>query len=105
MLMQPIAGITLYENVPRVFVPMLWFEQRVQIPDSEVFKLKMLLNLSIICTSLGILLMVIGLIVSSCLVYKICTTNICGKKENKYLYSEQNIPLKGERSVEIVKRI
>jgi scavenger receptor class B protein 1 len=105
MLMQPIAGITLYENVPRVFVPMLWFEQRVQIPDSEVFKLKMLLNLSIICTSLGILLMFIGLIVSSCLVYKICTTNICGKKENKYLYPEQNIPLKGERSVEIVKRI
>ncbi|KAJ3643118.1 hypothetical protein Zmor_025850 [Zophobas morio] len=95
LLMQPVSGIAMYENVPKVFIPMLWFEQSVTIPNHEAFILKLLLNLPIICTSVGVLMIFFGFIVMGCLIYKVCTMNICGRKKKKFLYStEQSIPLK-----------
>lgn len=73
---------------------MLWFEQKVKIPDSEAFKLRLLLNLPVICSSLGIAFVFVGFLLLVCTVYKICTTNICGKEKKKYIYEEQQTPLR-----------
>ncbi|XP_975231.1 protein croquemort isoform X2 [Tribolium castaneum] len=105
LLMQPDSGISLYKGVPKVFVPILWFEQKIRIPDGEAFKLRLLLNLPVICTAFGIILVFAGVIVVSLLVYKICTMNLCGKRKEKLLYADQSIPLKMDRSLEIVKKI
>jgi len=37
ILLQPIAGLTIYQNVPRIMVPMLWFTQKVAL-DEELAK-------------------------------------------------------------------
>ncbi|RZC34759.1 croquemort-like, partial [Asbolus verrucosus] len=103
LLMQPVAGIAMYEKAPRVFFPMLWFEQKVKIPDREAFKLRLLLNMPIICSTMGILMVFAGFIMCACLIYKICCTNMCGRNKSKYLYREQHIPLKLEQQSDLVK--
>jgi hypothetical protein len=74
----------LFENIPEVLVPALWIDQRFKIPDSEVSKLKLLLNVPVVCTSIGILMIIAGLI---SLIYYIVKS-----KKNKYLHQE-NVPL------------
>uniref|UniRef100_A0A1B0BTQ7 Scavenger receptor class B n=1 Tax=Glossina palpalis gambiensis TaxID=67801 RepID=A0A1B0BTQ7_9MUSC len=42
MLVEPIRGISLYENIPRIFFPMIWFEQKVRITPDLAKNLKTL---------------------------------------------------------------
>ncbi|KAM8716243.1 hypothetical protein ACLKA7_003171 [Drosophila subpalustris] len=42
MLVEPIEGITLYTDVPRIFFPLIWFEQKVRITPELADQLKML---------------------------------------------------------------
>ncbi|XP_068898284.1 protein peste-like isoform X1 [Tenebrio molitor] len=79
-----IPDISLFENIPEVLVPALWIDQRFKIPDSEVSKLKLLLNVPVVCTSIGILMIIVGLISSIYYIVK--------SKKNKYLHQE-NVPL------------
>jgi hypothetical protein len=74
----------LYENIPEVLFPILWVDQQIKIPDSEVSKLKLLLNVPVVCTSIGILMIIAGL---ASLIY-----HSLKFKKNKYLHQE-NEPL------------
>ncbi|XP_034472920.1 protein peste [Drosophila innubila] len=42
MLVEPIDGIALYTDVPRIFFPLIWFEQKVRITPELADQLKML---------------------------------------------------------------
>ncbi|XP_019846775.2 protein peste [Bactrocera dorsalis] len=64
MLVEPINGITLYEKVPRVFFPLIWFEQKVRITPELAADLKMLPQILIggqifacVCFGIGLILL------------------------------------------------
>jgi scavenger receptor class B protein 1 len=84
MYLHSIPDISLYENIPEVLFPILWVDQQIKIPDSEVSKLKLLLNVPVVCTSIGILMIIAGL---ASLIY-----HFLKFKKNKYLHQE-NEPL------------
>ncbi|XP_075153553.1 protein peste-like [Haematobia irritans] len=42
MLVEPLKGVSLYEDVPRTFLPLIWFEQRVRITPELASDLKMI---------------------------------------------------------------
>uniref|UniRef100_A0A1A9WDM7 Scavenger receptor class B n=1 Tax=Glossina brevipalpis TaxID=37001 RepID=A0A1A9WDM7_9MUSC len=62
MLVEPIRGISLYENIPRVFFPMIWFEQKVRITPDLAKNLKTLPYLLLGGQIFAGFLFVIGLI-------------------------------------------
>lgn len=39
LMMEPIKGIRMFNNFPRTFVPILYINQEIQVPDEAVFKL------------------------------------------------------------------
>ncbi|XP_054741988.1 protein peste-like [Anastrepha obliqua] len=64
MLVEPIKGITLYENVPRVFFPLIWFEQKVRITPDLAADLQLLPKVlmggqifACICFGVGLILL------------------------------------------------
>jgi len=42
MLVEPVEGITLYTDVPRIYFPLIWFEQKVRITPELADQIKML---------------------------------------------------------------
>ncbi|XP_054262104.1 protein croquemort-like isoform X2 [Macrosteles quadrilineatus] len=56
LLLQPLPGMGLYSNVPTVFFPMLWFQQRATILPSMALGLRLLLFLQ----HLGIILCILS---------------------------------------------
>lgn len=42
MLVEPIDGISLYSDIPRIFFPLIWFEQKVRITPDLADQLKVL---------------------------------------------------------------
>nr|CAD7603521.1 unnamed protein product [Timema genevievae] len=62
--------ISLFKNVPKIFFPMLWFEERAAMPQEMASQLKLLLHLPTIGLVVSITLVVIGLITAS-------TTALC----------------------------
>lgn len=42
MLVEPIEGIALYQDIPRIFFPLIWFEQKVRITPDLADQLKLL---------------------------------------------------------------
>ena len=53
VLLGPVPGITMLEGVPEVFFPVMWFENRAGVPESLVFKMKLLSNLPEILSGIG----------------------------------------------------
>ena len=37
----------MFENVPRAFVPVMWFENSADVPSQMIFKMKLLANLKV----------------------------------------------------------
>ncbi|XP_063927143.1 protein peste-like [Zophobas morio] len=62
LLLHSIPGVTIYENVPTAFLPIMWFDHRIDVPDSELFMLKQILNVRWISTTIGVVMMVAGLL-------------------------------------------
>ncbi|XP_023016535.2 protein peste isoform X2 [Leptinotarsa decemlineata] len=73
MRLQSIEEIRMYNDVPTVFIPVLYFEQTLTIPENMIYMLKILLNLKYICMAIGILCICTGVLVSVCVIYKIIT--------------------------------
>uniref|UniRef100_A0A1I8NNC5 Protein croquemort n=1 Tax=Stomoxys calcitrans TaxID=35570 RepID=A0A1I8NNC5_STOCA len=42
MLIEPLKGVSLYEDVPRTFLPLIWFEQKVRITPEIATELKLI---------------------------------------------------------------
>lgn len=61
LLLHPVKGIRLYENVPTVLMPVLWFEEVADIPDSILTLLRILLAVPIILQVTGALCIGVGL--------------------------------------------
>lgn len=85
----------IYENVPTLFFPVLYFEQKVTIPDSMTFSLKLLVNFQVICSAIGIILIAAGILILIITCYKICTTNVLNRKNTKTVHIiKEEVPLK-----------
>lgn len=66
----------IYENLPRIYFPVLWFEVAVQLPPFLVLPLKIFIHMPAILTAIGILLFLIGLIVTCSSIYRILKVNV-----------------------------
>nr|CAD7264916.1 unnamed protein product [Timema shepardi] len=62
--------ISLFKNVPKIFFPMLWFEERAAMPQEMASQLKLLLHLPTIGLVVSITLVLVGLFTAS-------TTALC----------------------------
>lgn len=62
LLLDKIQSIPLYRNLPRVFVPVLWFEQHVKMSESIANEVKLVLNLPLMGQLMGVVICIIGLI-------------------------------------------
>ena len=50
---EPISGISILENVPETYFPVMWFENKAGVPDNLVFKMKLMANLHEILQGIG----------------------------------------------------
>lgn len=82
LLLLPNYEINMYRNVPKIYFPVLWFEQVVTIPNHMSFMIKLLINMEVICNSIGIACVFLGLIISVFFIYRVCSMNICSKSAN-----------------------
>uniref|UniRef100_A0A0A1WNN1 Protein croquemort n=1 Tax=Zeugodacus cucurbitae TaxID=28588 RepID=A0A0A1WNN1_ZEUCU len=64
MLVEPITGVSLYEKVPRVFFPLIWFEQKVRITPELAADLQLLPQVlmggqifACVCFGIGLILL------------------------------------------------
>lgn len=53
----------LYSNVPKLVLPILWFEQKFTLPDDLVFKIGLLIELPKILLLIGFVLILIGILI------------------------------------------
>jgi len=53
VMLAPVQGINLLENVSKSFFPVLWSENAVSVPDSLSFKIKLMANLTLVLSGLG----------------------------------------------------
>lgn len=95
MLLQPIEHMSLYEDVPKVFFPILYFTQQIRVKDEVATSLKLVQALPLISSILAISCLVLGgltlvLLVCSCICCKI-------RKYKEYKIPHEEIPL-GTRS-------
>ncbi|KAJ8978290.1 hypothetical protein NQ317_012661 [Molorchus minor] len=93
--MQEVRGISLYEKVPTVYIPVLWFEQVVTIPDSLAFGIKVLLNFKVMCWAISIIAIGIGVLIMICVFYKLCSSELLDRK-SKRQHVKEEVPLKRE---------
>jgi len=60
LLIDPIPRIGMYKDVPRKFMPVLWFEQHVKASDSIASTVKWILFIPTAGQLLGVLLTIVG---------------------------------------------
>ena len=53
VLLAPVSGITILANVPTVFFPVMWFENKAAVPTNLVSQLSLLAKLPIILQGMG----------------------------------------------------
>ncbi|XP_025834421.1 protein peste isoform X3 [Agrilus planipennis] len=95
LLVEPISYIGLLQDAPKLFFPVLWFEQNVSMPDNLIFLVKVLLNLPYIFLSLGTFFITLSLVCVILIVKKSLGIVVCGKQsECKKVLSKEEIPLK-----------
>ena len=46
-LLVKVADVALFGNVPRSFVPVMWFENSAEVPKDMIFKMKLISNLKV----------------------------------------------------------
>ncbi|XP_071563110.1 protein croquemort [Temnothorax nylanderi] len=61
VLMQPSATVTMFNNAPKIYMPIFWFELKVQVNEEMASNLSLLLAFPIVMLSIGIIMITIGL--------------------------------------------
>ncbi|KYN06540.1 PREDICTED: protein croquemort-like [Cyphomyrmex costatus] len=61
LLLQPSETVTVFNNVPKIYMPMFWFELKVKISEDMASDLRKLLALPTVMLSIGIAMIAIGL--------------------------------------------
>ncbi|XP_075225476.1 protein croquemort-like [Lycorma delicatula] len=64
LLLQPLSGIELYSKAPRVYFPMLWFNQRATMPPDMAASLKLFIMMPTILIGIGWGFIIVGLVIS-----------------------------------------
>lgn len=70
VLMNPIKNIDMYRNVPRKFIPVVWFEQSFKIDENLALLMKIALNLSLFGQVIGFILATTSVILILMLSFK-----------------------------------
>ena len=53
VLLAPVSGITMFKDVPTVYFPVMWFENKAGVPKDLVFQLSLLSKLPTILQGMG----------------------------------------------------
>ena len=53
VLLAPVSGITMLKDVPTVYFPVMWFENKAGVPQNLVFQLSLLAKLPTILQGMG----------------------------------------------------
>lgn len=83
--MNPIRNINMYKNVPRKFLPIVWFEQHFTIDDDLALWIKLAVNVDVFGQVFGFLLALISLL---------WMVLIMSKKDKQKLESQEITTLK-----------
>jgi len=87
VLMQYGDSISLFQNVPRIFMPIFWVEQKFVMDAENSSQIKLALVIPFIGRTLGIVMFVIGLVLISVRYLK---TILCGSKDTTSHLSKAN---------------
>ncbi|KAL1505375.1 hypothetical protein ABEB36_004958 [Hypothenemus hampei] len=98
LLVEPVPGISLLRDVPKIVIPVLWFEQSVLIPDDMAFYVQLLLHFETICLICGIVCILCGVMIDMCVCYKTCQSKVIERNEDKHIKEE--IPLTGKKHLD-----
>lgn len=83
----------MFEDVPRLFFPVLWFEQKAKIPDDMTGELKMVLCLPNIIVSVGYVLITVSLFTVILLLYGITKKKPIRPRYDCYISEKEQVPL------------
>lgn len=72
--MNPIKNIDMYRDVPRTFIPVVWFEQSFKVDEKLANWIKLALNLDLLGQVFGFILAIISIIVMLILTLRIKKT-------------------------------
>lgn len=61
LLIQPSEIVTLFKNVPKMYIPMIWFELTAEVTEEMSSGLRQLLAVPVVMLSIGITMIVVGL--------------------------------------------
>ena len=68
--------VGLYNNVPNIYMPMIWFKLKAQVTEEMASNLRILLALPIVMLCSGIIMIIVGL----CLIGAVALLSLFGKK-------------------------
>lgn len=83
----------MYSNVPKIYIPIFYFSQHVELPDDLAEKLRMIQNVPDYLNYACIAFITLGLILivwSSYSIFSVCTSH---KNKNKEKYEEEMVPI------------
>ncbi|XP_066245545.1 protein peste-like [Euwallacea similis] len=92
LLLQSISGFKFLEKMPKVYVPILWFEQTLTVPEDVILYLKIFNNFEVICLAMGICCIFCSIVCKTCYCYKICKLKVTNRKFNDKIGREE-VPL------------
>jgi CD36 family len=93
-LVQPIDDISLFQDVPRVFIPAMWFEQKFVMDEEMAQQVKIAVKIPRIGQLAGLIMLVIGIILTIISYLMSC---IQSRKSSNRQQMEINL---GERQLE-----
>lgn len=84
MLLQPIQGLSLYRNMPKIYMPIFYFSQTVELNDDLAIKLRVIQGLPDYLRYSSFFLIVIGIFLTiwaACLMFNFCLPSDIIKKD------------------------
>lgn len=99
LLLQPVPGITIYANAPKVYVPILWFEQSVLLPEDLIFYVTLIINFEVVCLAVGVILIFLSVLLEICCCYRIWNTSLF--KRQAHIITREEIPLNQKKEIAV----
>lgn len=96
----------MFQDVPELFFPILWFEQQVIIPDEYVWVVLFVKSLPTILATVAYVSIFVGFAI---LALVLCSTSVVVPNASKMaankIYGRENVPLSGKDEVRLLGRI
>lgn len=101
LLIEPIRTISIYENVQKKFMPILWFEQHVQMSKEIAEEVQMILKLPSMGVFMGFVTIFIGVLQVAFIPVKNFVSHQCCSHHTKINHSDKNGTRDAEHPPEI----